>query len=581
MQTSRSKRTRRDPSHMTVALATGVQRDRIYRMRHEIYACELRQHAERASGELRDELDNRNEYIVASLNGHIVGFISITAPGGRYSIDKYFPIGTIPIERDAGLFEIRLLSVSAGQRGGRLAALLMYAALRWVEERGGTHIVALGRDEVLDLYLNVGMRCVGPTTRSGDVLYHLLEATPEAVRSAMATHQRVVDKLARDVDWRLPVPFAGTPACYHGGAFFEAIGEEFDSLERAEDVISADVLDAWFPPSPRVVAAIQEHLPWIMRTSPPTSCAGLVRTIARVRGVQPENILTGGGSSDLIFLALTRWLHRDSRVLILDPMYGEYSHVLEQVIGCRVDRLPLHREHGYVLEPARLVEAARAARYDMVLIVNPNSPTGRHVARGALAHAIDELPVSTRVWVDETYVDYAGDAESLETLAATRANVVICKSMSKAYALSGARVGYLCASPATINSLRPHSPPWAVGLVGQIAAVEALNDQPYYREQWAVTRGLRDVLASGLRRLGLEVVPGIANFLLCHLPERGPTAAEVARRAREHQLFIREVGSMGKTLGAHTLRLAIKDSATNARMLEILAQCVRGDMPAP
>src|SRR5215475_3979419 len=108
--------------------------------------------------------------------------------------------------------------------------------------------------------------------------------------------------------------FAPTPACYHGGAFFEAIGEEFDALSRLATVINADVLDAWFPPSPRVLDAIQAHLPLLVRTSPPAACAGLVRAIARVRGVEPANVLPGGGSSDLIFLALTNWLTPSSRV---------------------------------------------------------------------------------------------------------------------------------------------------------------------------------------------------------------------------------------------------------------------------
>src|SRR3954469_10222756 len=124
---------------------------------------------------------------------------------------------------------------------------------------------------------------------------------------------------------------------YHGGAFFEAVGDEFDRLAAKDDVISADVLDAWFDPAPAVLEALREHLPWTLRTSPPTSCDGMRRVIARTRGVDPANVLPGAGSSDLIFLALRHWVHQDSRVLILDPMYGEYAHVLEQVIGCRVD----------------------------------------------------------------------------------------------------------------------------------------------------------------------------------------------------------------------------------------------------
>jgi histidinol-phosphate/aromatic aminotransferase/cobyric acid decarboxylase-like protein len=363
-----------------------------------------------------------------------------------------------------------------------------------------------------------------------------------------------------------------TPACYHGGAFFEAVGEEFDALERLSTIISADVLDAWFPPAPSVVDAIQSHLPLLLRTSPPTSCAGLVRAIARARGVEPANILAGGGSSDLIFLALTRWLRPRSRVLILDPMYGEYAHVLEEVIGCRVDRLTLSRADGYVLDPGRLVDRLRGARYDLAIVVNPNSPTGRQVSRAALEDAIDVVPTQTRVWIDETYVDFGGRDESLEVFASMRENVVVCKSMSKAYALSGVRAGYLCASASTIAGLRGYNPPWAVGLVGQVAAVAALGDPDYYESQWMSTHCLRRELGRGLSRLGIDVVPGVANFSLCHLPPDGPNAREVVAAARERGLFLREVGQMGRSLGAHAFRIAVKDGATNARMLRILAQ---------
>jgi len=103
-------------------------------------------------------------------------------------------------------------------------------------------------------------------------------------------------------------------------------------------VINADVLDAWFPPAPGVVSALQEYLPWLLRTSPPQDSVGLVRTIAYTRGIPDDSILVGAGSSSLIYLAFRQWLTQKSRVLLLDPTYGEYAHVLEQVIGCRTDR---------------------------------------------------------------------------------------------------------------------------------------------------------------------------------------------------------------------------------------------------
>src|SRR5258708_17781812 len=124
MTATRGIRARCGHGRMKVGLASPAQRERIYRLRHDIYARELGQHAERADGALRDELDDRNVYIVATVGGSIAGFISITPPGARYSIDKCFSADELPFDRDGGLFEIRLLSVVAEQRGGKLAALL-------------------------------------------------------------------------------------------------------------------------------------------------------------------------------------------------------------------------------------------------------------------------------------------------------------------------------------------------------------------------------------------------------------------------------------------------------------------------
>src|SRR5919197_6165526 len=181
------------------------------------------------------------------------------------------------------------------------------------------------------------------------------------------------------------------------------------------------MLDAWFDPAPRVLNAITNYLPWIFRTSPPTGCEGMRRVIARSRGVSETNILPGAGSSDLIFLALRHWLNSQSRVLILDPMYGEYAHVLENLTDCRVDRLDLARNKNYTVQPQELDNQLKQG-YDWVVLVNPNSPTGQHIPRETLEEILKGAPASTRFWIDETYVEYAGPEQSLEQFAASSTN---------------------------------------------------------------------------------------------------------------------------------------------------------------
>ncbi len=119
----------------------------------------------------------------------------------------------------------------------------------------------------------------------------------------------------------------------------------------------------------------------------------------------------------MIYLAFRQWLTSKSRVLILDPAYGEYVHVLVNVIGCQVDRMVLPRSNGYAVDLVEL-EARIHMGYDLIVLVNPNNPTGRHIARIDLERVLYAVPADTRVWIDEAYLEYVGPDESLERFAA-------------------------------------------------------------------------------------------------------------------------------------------------------------------
>ena len=178
--------------------------------------------------------------------------------------------------------------------------------------------------------------------------------------------------------------------------------------------------------------------------------------------------------------------------------------------------------------------------------------------------------------MDEAYIDYAGSGESVEAVAAASANLVVCKSLSKAYALSGARVGYLCGPPALMRALRRVTPPWAVSLLAQVAAVAALHDPAYYAQRYAETARLRVALVSSLRQAvpGMVVHDGVANYVLCDLPAGGPDAACACERCRAHDIYLREFGAVSPVLGRHALRIAVKDASTNLRVVEALTEAL-------
>jgi histidinol-phosphate/aromatic aminotransferase/cobyric acid decarboxylase-like protein len=251
-------------------------------------------------------------------------------------------------------------------------------------------------------------------------------------------------------------------------------------------------------------------------------------------------------------------------------MYGEYAHVLDNIIGCQVDRIDLLKANNYVVDTDVLISKSKA-NYDLIVIVNPNSPTGQHIERTKLEAVLKQIPLSTRIWIDETYVEYTGKFQSLEKFAIKTRNVIICKSMSKVYALSGLRSAYLCASPYQLEKLKSISPPWAVSLPAQIAAVTAVQDDKYYEKCYEQTHSLRDEFTKQLLKFkSVEVVTSVANFVLCHLSEDGPNAKIVVSKCKEKGLFIRDVSNMGNNFDNYTIRIAIKDKITNQNMLDIL-----------
>jgi histidinol-phosphate/aromatic aminotransferase/cobyric acid decarboxylase-like protein len=243
--------------------------------------------------------------------------------------------------------------------------------------------------------------------------------------------------------------------------------------------------------------------------------------------------------------------------------------VAERIVRCHVDRFLLSPADNYELHPAKLAAKLATAAYDLLVIVNPNSPTGRHVGRRSMENFLALIPARTRIWLDETYVDYAGPCESLETFAASSRNLVVCKSMSKVYALSGARAAYLCAPPDIASELLEITPPWAVSLPAQVAAVRALEDPEYYADRYRDTHLLRESLAACLQDAGFQVVPGVANFLLCKLPA-GFSAAAVSLRCRLRGLYVRDGAEISQRLGTRALRIAVKDERTNLQTVEIL-----------
>jgi histidinol-phosphate/aromatic aminotransferase/cobyric acid decarboxylase-like protein/ribosomal protein S18 acetylase RimI-like enzyme len=470
----------------------------------------------------------------------VVGYIGIVAPHVVSSIDQRSRFTRAPDE-----YEIRALTVDTKFRRRGIASGLMFAAMRYVEADGGTRIIIQARRELLGMYRAFGFAVDPSTFQVGNVAYHIARADIVDIRAHIGTRR------PSGLLWDLPFDSESTSPCFHGGGGLDLAG--------GKRCIQADVLDAWYPPAPNVVSAVSRDLARHMHVTPPTGSPELVHAIATSRGIDPKNIIIGAGSSDLIYRYFLTWLSPKSRVLLLDPTYGEYAHILG-IIKCDVTRFPL-TNHDIDLQAL----CAESGKYDLAVLVNPNSPTGRW------ADIAKILPhMACTVWIDETYIEYAGDV-SVEAYAASSRHVVVCKSMSKIYALSGMRLAYACGSPIHFDSMRARTPPWNVSRLAQIAGVEAISTvaKAYYAARIKETKRLREMMMEDLARLGMKCIPGCANFVMARLP-KGTCARAFVQACERRGVAIRTVH------GDEYIRVAVKDSRANGAMVRVFREVSRG-----
>jgi histidinol-phosphate/aromatic aminotransferase/cobyric acid decarboxylase-like protein len=205
----------------------------------------------------------------------------------------------------------------------------------------------------------------------------------------------------------------------------------------------------------------------------------------------------------------------------------------------------------------------------MVVLVNPNSPTGQYWEKENILK-IAETFSDTTIVVDEAYIDYVGKDKSLERDAAKRQNLVVIKSMSKVYGLSGARIAYLAASSSIIEKVSRFIPPWSVSLIAQIAGVEALKDEQYYSQKYAETHVLREEMIKNLQSSSIKIFNSVANFFLINLIGVGLSAKNIVEQLRKQNIYLRNCDSMSKQFHDDFIRVAVKDKITNRIIVEAL-----------
>lgn len=295
-----------------------------------------------------------------------------------------------------------------------------------------------------------------------------------------------------------------------------------------------------YGPLPGVVEAITQAATGVNRY-PDMGVVALRERLAQRLGVAADRVATGCGSVALAEHLATATCHDGDEIVFAWRSFEAYP-IITATAGAVAVRVPNTPDHGHDL-PA--MAAAITDRTRLVFVCNPNNPTGTALSTAQLSAFLDAVPDTVLVVLDEAYREFVTDPDVPDGLAAfgDRPNVVVLRTLSKAWGLAGLRVGYLVASPEVAATVRKVITPFSVSGVAQAAALAALEADTEMRRRAALVVGERERVWQAVRSLLPEVPPTQANFVW--LPLAGDAAAAFATACEEGGVIVRAFAGDG------------------------------------
>lgn len=274
-------------------------------------------------------------------------------------------------------------------------------------------------------------------------------------------------------------------------------------------------------------------------------------------GLTRDNVWAANGSNEVLQQVLQAFGGPGRSVLGFPPTYSMHSIIAS---GTGTRWLTAQRDAGYELSPETVVEAIRREQPDIVFLCSPNNPTGTPLSLETIAAAYDATPGI--LLVDEAYAEFQ-EGETALTLLEGRPRLLVSRTMSKAFAFAGARLGYLAADPAVTDALRLVRLPYHLSAFTQAAAVAALAHAPEMLAMVEDIKLQRDRMIAALPELGYTPLPSAANFVLFGGVEN-PHA--VFEELLANDIIIRDVGI------PHHLRVTAGSDAETTIFLDALAR---------
>jgi histidinol-phosphate aminotransferase len=312
-----------------------------------------------------------------------------------------------------------------------------------------------------------------------------------------------------------------------------------------------------YPPSPRAQAAIHEAASDRLRLYPDPLSTEFCKTAAALHGVEPEMVMAGNGSDDLLTIITRAFVAPGEQAAFPRPSYLLYSTLVALEDG-RPVIVPYKSDWSLDLS------AIDVKGLKVFWLANPDSPSGTAITRDQVAELAAKLDCP--LVVDEAYADFAQPQYHSIPLIRDHPNVIVTRSFSKGYSLAGIRLGYLVARADLVEHLMKLKDSYNCDMLSQAAGIAAIRDQDYLRETRAKILTTRARLTTALRSVGYTVCDSQSNFVWV---TGGAPARETFQKLKEQKILVRLMTYPGYPEG---LRISVGTDAEIDRLLELLGQ---------
>ncbi|SFE04832.1 histidinol-phosphate transaminase [Nitrosomonas sp. Nm166] len=297
---------------------------------------------------------------------------------------------------------------------------------------------------------------------------------------------------------------------------------------------------------------------------PDGSGYALKAALSKRYGVDPEQIILGNGSNDVLDLAARVFLKPGAAAVYSQHAFAVYPLVV-QMIGANGISVPA-RDYGHDL-PAMLDAITPETR--IVFIASPNNPTGTLSSEDELYCFMERVSRDVLVVIDEAYYEYLPEANKPDSIRWLKQfpNLLITRTFSKVYGLAGVRVGFGLTHPDVANLMNRVRQPFNVNSMGLVGALAALQDAEFVQRSYALNRAGMLQLADGFRKLGIEYIPSYGNFISFRVKGDATNTPQVYQSLLQQGVIVRPLGIYEMP---HHLRVTIGLESQNKRFLESL-----------